>query len=53
MSVAFAVVMPFLMLALLFFLADVESRHLTQRTRVNERPSPVDATSEGQSPAAA
>jgi hypothetical protein len=53
MSVAFAVLMPFLMLALLFFLADVESRHLTQRTRVNERPSPAETTTEGQAPATA
>jgi hypothetical protein len=34
--IAFA--MPGLMLALMFFLADIESRHLTQRTRV-EMPS--------------
>lgn len=51
--VAFAVMMPFLMLGLVFFLADIESRHLTQRTRVKERPSPADATSEGQRPATA
>ncbi|HUR74242.1 MAG TPA: hypothetical protein VMZ00_08195 [Sporichthya sp.] len=53
MSVAFAVVMPFLMLALVFFLADIESRHLTQRSRVTERPSPAEATAEGQTPATA
>ncbi|MBA3743390.1 hypothetical protein [Sporichthya sp.] len=52
MSIAFVVVMPFLMLFLVFFLADIEARHLTQR-RVNERPSPVEATSEGQAPATA
>ena len=52
MIVAFTVVMPVLMMALMFFLADIESRHLTQRTRVNERPSPV-APSEGQTPATA
>ena len=52
MSVAFAVVMPFLMLALVFFLADIESRHLTQRTRVNERPS-AESAAEGQAPATA
>jgi hypothetical protein len=39
------------MLALMFFLADIEARHLTQRTRVNERPS-VPST-EGQTPATA
>ncbi|WP_019873317.1 hypothetical protein [Sporichthya polymorpha] len=51
MSVAFAVVMPFLMLALVFFLADIESRHLTQRTRAAERPTADSA--EGQAPATA
>ncbi len=52
MSIAFAVVMPFLMLFLVFFLADIESRHLTQRTRVNERPT-ADNIAEGQTPATA
>lgn len=52
MTVAFAVLMPGLMLALVFFLADIESRHLTQRTRVNERPS-ADIATEGQAPATA
>ncbi|GAA0603821.1 hypothetical protein GCM10009547_01860 [Sporichthya brevicatena] len=51
MSVAFAVVMPFLMLALVFFLADIESRHLTQRTRIADRPATDSA--EGQAPATA
>jgi hypothetical protein len=41
--VAFTVLMPVLMLALLFFLADIESRHLTQRTRVADRPSTAPA----------
>jgi hypothetical protein len=50
-SVAFAVLMPILMLGLVFFLADIESRHLTQRTRVIERPSAE--TAEGQAPATA
>ena len=45
MIVVFAVMMPAVMLALLFFLADIESRHLTQRTRVAEHPSV--ATTEG------
>jgi hypothetical protein len=49
--VAFTVLMPVLMLALLFFLADVESRHLTQSARVVERPSAE--TAEGGAPAAA
>lgn len=52
MSVAFAVVMPFLMLFLVFFLADIESRHLTQRTRVNELAT-NDSVGEGQTPATA
>jgi hypothetical protein len=50
--VAFTVVMPILMLALMFFLADIESRHLTQRTRVAER-SPAPAPSEGPATATA
>jgi hypothetical protein len=49
--VAFTVLMPVLMLAMVFFLADIESRHLTQRTRVSERPSTE--TAEGQTPATA
>ena len=51
MIVAFTVLMPVLMLAMVFFLADIESRHLTQRTRVAERPSTE--TAEGQAPATA
>ena len=43
MIVVFAVMMPAVMLALLFFLADIESRHLTQRTRVSDRPSAAPA----------
>ena len=39
MIIAFTLVMPVLMLALMFFLADIEARHLTQRTRVPERPA--------------
>ena len=43
MTAAFACMMPILMLALVFFLADIESRHLTQRTRVSDRPSTAPA----------
>jgi hypothetical protein len=50
-SVAFACVMPFLMLGLVFFLADIESRHLTNRARVTERQPAENA--EGSTPATA
>jgi hypothetical protein len=50
-NVAFACAMPFLMLALVFFLADIESRHLTNRSRVTERQPAENA--EGQTPATA
>ena len=46
MIVAFTLVMPILMLGLMFFLADIEARHLTPRTRVAER-KPAPAPSEG------
>lgn len=42
MSLAVACMMPFVMLALVFFLAHIESRHLTARPRVEAR-NPADA----------
>jgi hypothetical protein len=41
-SLAIACLMPFVMLALMFFLADIEKRHLTQRPRVDVAPAEVD-----------
>lgn len=38
MSLAIACLMPFVMLALMFFLADIEKRHLTQCPRVEIAP---------------
>lgn len=38
MTLAAALLMPLVMLGLLFFLARIEERHLTVRTRVEERP---------------
>jgi hypothetical protein len=40
MSLVATFLMPLIMLALLFFLAYIEDRHLTVRTRVNERRAP-------------
>lgn len=39
MSLAIACSMPLVMLALMFFLADIEKRHLTPRTGVDIAPA--------------
>lgn len=44
MTLAAALLMPLVMLGLLFFLARIEERHLTVRTRVRERHDVVAAT---------
>lgn len=44
MSLAVACCMPLVMMALMFFLADIEDKHLTARSRVAApTPAPVEA----------